>query len=82
MGKLNIKRGCILKTEIQIKYKDGNTETRKYSSQEKYDKINTVQVTMKLNKKTDEDILKWLNEQESKQGSIKKLIRKAINEKD
>lgn len=37
---------------------------------------------MKLNKKTDEDILKWLNEQESKQGSIKKLIRKAINEKD
>mgnify|MGYP007125487160 FL=1 len=71
-----------MKTEIQIKYKDGNTETRKYSSQEKYDKINTMQVTMKLNKKTDEDILKWLNEQESKQGSIKKLIRKAINEKD
>lgn len=46
--------------------------------QERYDKKNTVQVRMKLNKKTDKDILKKLNEVPNKQGYIKKLIRKDI----
>ena len=54
----------------------------KYKSQEKYDKANTVQIRMKLNKKTDEDIIAWLDQQESKQGAIKDLIRaKMENEK-
>lgn len=41
----------------------------------KYDKDNTVQIVMKLNKKTDADILKRLSEVSNKQGYIKELIR-------
>lgn len=41
----------------------------------KYDAENTVQVRMKLNRKTDADILTWLEKQENKQGYIKTLIR-------
>ena len=47
----------------------------------RYDAANTIQVKMKLNKKTDEDILKRLDEVESKQGYIKKLIREDIAER-
>lgn len=50
----------------------------KYKSQEKYDKANTVQIRMKLNRKTDADVIGWLDRQESKQGSIKDLIRAQI----
>lgn len=42
---------------------------------QKYDKANTVQIKMKLNKHTDADILQKLDEVDSKQGYIKKLIR-------
>ena len=41
----------------------------------KYDDANTVQFRMKLNKKTDKDILKKLDEVDNKQGYVKKLIR-------
>lgn len=41
----------------------------------KYDKTHTKTVIMKLNLKTDADILKRLDEVGSKQGYIKKLIR-------
>lgn len=34
---------------------------------------------MKLNDKTDADILRWLAEQPNKQGKIKELIRADIN---
>lgn len=44
----------------------------------KYDAANTVQIKMKLNKKTDSDILEKLDAVESKQGYIKKLIRDDI----
>lgn len=47
----------------------------KYKSQDKYDKENTVQVKLKLNKKTDADILEKLESVDSKQGYIKELIR-------
>ena len=43
-----------------------------------YNKENTVQVALRLNKNTDEDIIKWLNNQENKQGYIKYLIREDI----
>lgn len=49
-----------------------------YKSQEKYDKANTVQIRMKLNRKTDADVLEWLGKQESMQGAIKGLIRGQI----
>ena len=47
-------------------------------SKAKYDRENTVQFKMKLNKKTDADILQRLDEVSSKQGYVKELIRKDI----
>ena len=44
-------------------------------AQAKYDKDNTVQIKIKLNKKTDKDIIDWLNDTANKQGYIKSLIR-------
>ena len=44
----------------------------------KYDKSNTRQVLLKLNLKTDADILRHLETQDSMQGYIKKLIREDI----
>lgn len=64
--------------EVKIKYKDGTTETKKYASQEKYDKNNTTRVYLKLNNKTDADILDWLDSQNSKQGAIKDAIREQL----
>lgn len=66
--------------KVKIKYADGSEQVQKYGSQSKYDKANTVQFKMKLNKKTDSDILAWLEQQPSKQGAIKALIRQTINE--
>lgn len=42
----------------------------------KYDKTNTKLIQMKLNKKTDADILEFLDTLENRQGYIKELIRK------
>ena len=44
----------------------------------KYDAANTTQIHLKLNDKTDADILARLEEVESKQGYIKRLIREDI----
>ena len=49
------------------------------NAQDRYDKTNTKQFKMKLNLKTDADIIAWLSKQENKQGTIKALIRKEIN---
>ena len=43
-------------------------------------KANTVMLTVKLNKRTDADIIEWIDKQASKQGAIKKAIRKQIKE--
>lgn len=43
--------------------------------QARYDAANTAQIKIKLNLKTDADILDRLAQQESKQGYIKALIR-------
>jgi len=55
----------------------------KYDSQNRYDEWNTVQIKLKLNRKTDSDILEWVRRQKygrstSVQGSIKSLIRQEI----
>lgn len=50
----------------------------KYKPQERYDAANTKQIRLKLNVKTDKDILDWLEAQDTKQGAIKGLIREAI----
>ena len=44
-------------------------------AQAKYDAENTRQVHLKLNRNTDKDVLARLDEVQSKQGYIKRLIR-------
>lgn len=51
------------------------TSKAQLRAQAKYDKDNTVQIKLKLNKRTDADIIKRLSETDSKQGYIKELIR-------
>ena len=53
------------------------TESSK-RAREKYDKKNTVLISLKLNKKTDADIIEWIEHQANKQGSIKAIIRKNL----
>lgn len=53
-------------------------EEKKLTPQAKYDKNNTERVFIKLNKKTDADILEQLNNSGNKQGYIKQLIREDI----
>lgn len=58
-------------------------EQRRVDQQNDYDASNTVQIKLKLNRKTDDDILKWLYKQKygrqtSMQGEIKRLIREEI----
>lgn len=49
------------------------------TSQEKYDKEHTIRICgLKLNKKTDEDIIEVLKSKKNKQGYIKELIRKNL----
>ena len=51
--------------------------------QNSYDEFNTEQIKLKLNRKTDADVLNWLRKQQwsrtkSMQGEIKRLIREEI----
>ena len=48
------------------------------AAQERYDRENTIRVTLKLNKKTDAVIIKFLETQTSKQGSLKKILREVL----
>lgn len=47
--------------------------------QEKYDKKNITQVSLKLHKTNDKDIIDAINP-DNKQGSIKRLIRKGLEQ--
>ena len=46
----------------------------------KYNKENTVQLIIRLNKKTDEDLINWLKHVNNRQGYIKSLIRDDLDE--
>lgn len=48
----------------------------------KYDKTNTRLIQLKLNKKTDADILEFLDGLDNRQGFIKDMIRKHIKGSD
>jgi hypothetical protein len=48
-------------------------------AQAKYDSENTTRVSMKLNFRTDNDVIQWLWKQKSMQGAIKQLIRDEIS---
>ena len=67
-----------MEVEVKMKKKDGTVETAKYAAQTKYDKVNTTQIRLKLNLKTDADILEKLASVGNKQGYIKALIRADI----
>ncbi len=54
------------------------TSKAQLRAQAKYDKDNTVQLKLKLNKKTDADIISYLSDCDNKQGVIKALIRLEI----
>ena len=51
---------------------------KNYKYTQKYDKNNTTKVSLKLNLKTDADILAYLDTVDNKQGTIKRLIREEI----
>ncbi len=53
---------------------------KKLTPQQKYDRVNTTFIGLKLNNKTDSDILSAL-EGKSKQTEIKKLIREGLKTK-
>lgn len=44
-------------------------------AKEKYNKANTITLCLRLNKKTDKDIIELLDTVDSKSGYIKELIR-------
>lgn len=51
-------------------------------AKQRYDEKNTVQVKLKLNRKTDEDIIEALERSGNKQGYIKELIRADLQKKN
>ena len=51
-----------------------------YKAQRKYDAAHTKQLQMKLHLVNDADVIAWLEKQPSKQGAIKQLIRRQIEE--
>jgi len=53
------------------------TEAAKRAAK-KYDQENTVKVSLKLNKKYDDDIIKRLEKVENKQKYIKRVVRHEI----
>jgi hypothetical protein len=68
---------------IDIMKKRSFEEQQRFDQQQWYDEMHTTQVKLKLNKKTDKDILDWLFKQrmsrdKTMQGEIKRLIREEI----
>lgn len=47
---------------------------------EKYQKANIKRVVLKLNKKTDVDIIEYLDQQKNVNGKLKDIIREKIKE--
>ena len=54
----------------------------KYEKHREYDKNNTVGLYLKLNKKTDADIITALETCSNKQGFIKRLIRDYLRDEN
>lgn len=54
--------------------------TKSSAAQQKYDAANTTRIYIKLNNRTDLDIIERLEEAVNKQGYIKSLIRKDIEQ--
>jgi hypothetical protein len=67
-----------MNAEIKIVTDEENDMEKKYAPQEKYDRNNTVRYSLKLNKKTDADIIAAFDKQTSKQAFVKKAIRELL----
>ena len=65
------------KTRANTTNKGGNYKTTKHHRDivKAYDRKNTQSIRLKLNKKTDKDILEKLNRSGNKQGLIKRALR-------
>ena len=50
--------------------------------QARYDANNSLQMSLKINRNTESDIIEWLEEQPNKQGAIKQAIRFFLSHKD
>ena len=64
--------------ECQVKEMMRMATKAKIRANNKYNQANTVQVIIRLNKKTDADIIEKLQSVDNKAGYIKALIRKDI----
>lgn len=51
------------------------TREARNKAQAKYNKANTTQITLRLNRNTEADIIEHLQAQKNKQGYLKALIR-------
>jgi hypothetical protein len=60
----------------------GITSESQARAQAAYDRKNTVRLSLKLNVRTDKDIIQWIRSQKSMQGTIKQLIREEIARTD
>lgn len=58
------------------------TSKAQIRSVQKYDKENTISFHWKLNKKTDEDVIRRLDEVQNKSAYLKKLVRADIKKND
>ncbi len=56
----------------------GITSESQVRAQAAYDRGHTVRLSLKLNIRTDKDIIQWIRSQKSMQGTIKRLIREEI----
>ena len=56
----------------------GITSESKTRAHARYDAEHTTRISLKFNTRTDQDIIRWLWRQKSKQGAIKRLIREEI----
>lgn len=57
------------------------TAEKKYAYDRQYAKEKMQQIKLTLNKGTDADLLEWLEKQPNKQGYLKELIRRDMEEK-
>lgn len=56
----------------------GITSPSQIRAQANYDKGHTTRISLKLNLRTDQDIIQWLRRQPSMQGAVRRLIRDEI----
>lgn len=57
-------------------------KSKHYEQNSKWNKANTLLLTIRLVKTTEQDLIEWLNSQPNKSGYVKALIRKDMEDKN